>query len=97
MAAYLIVRMHADDPSLLKPYQAATPAIVAKYGGKFLVRGGQTVSLEGPEESRRIVVIEFPSLAEAEAYYRSPEYTEAHKLREGVAEAEFIAVAGVAP
>jgi uncharacterized protein (DUF1330 family) len=95
MPAYIIVRMHVDEPALMKPYQQATPAVVAKYGGRFLARGGATVTLEGPEESRRIVIIEFPTMEDAQAYYQSPEYTAAHKLREGVAVAEFIAVAGL--
>jgi uncharacterized protein (DUF1330 family) len=95
MSAYLIVRVDAKDPALLKDYQAATPAIVARYGGRFLARGGATVTLEGPTESRRIVIIEFPSLADAQTYYHSPEYTAAHKLREAFATCEFVAVEGV--
>ncbi|MHC4540451.1 MAG: DUF1330 domain-containing protein [Planctomycetota bacterium] len=53
------------------------------------------MTLEGPPESRRIVIIEFPELSDAEAFYNSPEYSEARKLREGVAVADFIAVDGV--
>jgi uncharacterized protein (DUF1330 family) len=95
MSAYLIIRMQADDPSLLKNYQLATPPIIEKYHGRFLARGGPLVTLEGPPESRRIVIIEFPDLATAQAFYHSPEYAQAHKLREGIAQAEFIAVAGL--
>jgi uncharacterized protein (DUF1330 family) len=95
MAAYLIARVKVDDVSLLKDYLAATPPIVKKYHGRFIARGGSTLTLEGPEESRRIVVIEFPTLSDAEAFYRSPEYSQVRKLREGVAVAEFIAVDGV--
>lgn len=95
MPAYLIARVQATDPSRLKEYMAATPAIIAKYGGRFLARGGTTVTLEGAAESRRIVIIEFPDLTGAEAYYRSPEYTEARRLRDGAAVAEFIAIEGV--
>lgn len=95
MPAYLIARVDVDDPALLKDYQAATPPIIAKYGGRFVARGGATVTLEGPIESRRVVIIEFPSLSDAEAYYRSPEYSEARERRERVAVAELIAVDGV--
>lgn len=73
----------------------ATPPIIAKYRVKFIARGGQTVTFEGPAESRRIVLIEFPDLADAQAFYNSPEYSQARKLREGIAIAEFIAVEGV--
>jgi len=93
--AYIIVRLKADDPGLLKDYQAVTPGIIAKYKGRFIARGGQVVTLEGPAEPRRIVIIEFPELTDAEAFYHSQEYREARRLREGIAEAEFIAVEGL--
>jgi uncharacterized protein (DUF1330 family) len=95
MPAYLIIRLAASEPALLKDYQAATPPIIAQYGGKFIARGGTVKTFEGPEESRRIVLIEFPSLSDAEAFYHSPEYTQARKLREDYATAEFIAVDGI--
>lgn len=95
MPAYLVIRISTDAPETLKDYQLATPAIIAQYHGKFLARGGKTVTLEGPAETRRVVIIEFPTLAEAEAFYHSPEYTQARTLRDGIAVAEFIAVAGV--
>lgn len=95
MAAYLIARVEVEDITLLKDYLAATPPIIEKYHGKFMARGGTTITFEGPEETRRIVLIEFPSLSDAEAFYHSREYEKARKLREGVAVAEFIAVDGV--
>jgi uncharacterized protein (DUF1330 family) len=95
MAAYMMIRIEVDDPSRLKDYQAAAPAIVEKYHGRFIVRGGATVTLEGPPESRRMVVIEFPELSDAEAFYHSPEYAEARKLREGVGVFECVAVDGI--
>ena len=95
MAAYMIARVDVEDISLLRDYLAATPPVIEKYHGKFIARGGTTVTLEGPEETRRIVVLEFPSLADVKAFYHSPEYTEVRKLREGVAVGEFIAVDGV--
>lgn len=95
MAAYIVARVDVDDPALLKDYLAATPPIIAKYRGRFIVRGGSTVTFEGPSESRRIVIIEFPSMADAEAFYNSEEYSEVRKLRESVSVAEFIAVDGI--
>ena len=95
MPAYIVARVDVDDPALLMPYQAATSPILEKYRGRFLARGGPTVTLEGPLEPRHIVIIEFPELTDAEAFYHSPEYTEARKLRDGVAVIEFIAVDGV--
>ncbi len=95
MAAYIIVRMHVTDMEQYKEYTKAAPDVVAQYGGRFIVRGGATVTLEGPEEKDRIVVLEFPSLDQAKAFYGSEEYTAAIKLREGAVTAQFIAVAGV--
>lgn len=94
MPAYLIVKVSVDDPAKLKAYQEATPSIIAQYKGKFIVRGGATVTMEGPEDKRRTVILEFPGLAEAEAYYHSPEYSEARKLREGIGNFEVIIVDG---
>jgi uncharacterized protein (DUF1330 family) len=95
MPAYIVARVDVRDPELLRNYLAATPSVVEKYRGRFIVRGGSTVTLEGPTELRRIVIIEFPDLADAEAFYKSPEYSEARKLRDNIAVAEFIAVDGI--
>ncbi len=54
MAAYLVVYITVSNPEQIKKYQAVTPAAIAKYGGRFLVRGGPKVTVEGPEEQRRI-------------------------------------------
>ncbi len=94
MSAYIIARVEVEDPYLLKEYMTITPPIVKRYRGRFIARAGDTVTLEGPEETRRIVLLEFPSLSDAKAFYNSQEYTEARKLREDVAVAEFIAVDG---
>ena len=95
MAGYLIARVTVTDPEKYQNYTAVTPGLIAKYGGRFLVRGGETVTLEGPEATERIVVVEFESLERAQAMYRSDEYQAAIKLRAGAATAQFIAVAGV--
>ena len=95
MPAYIVARVDVAEPALLKDYLATTPPIIEKYRGRFIVRGGSTVTLEGPIESRRIVIIEFPDMADAEAFYNSEEYLQARKLRDSVAVAEFIAVDGI--
>ena len=95
MAGYIIARVNVTDPEKYKDYIAVTPGLIAKHGGRFIVRGGETATLEGPEETGRIVVIEFESLEQAKAMYESEEYQAAIKLRAGAATAQFIAVAGV--
>ena len=95
MAAYLIARLSIRDPAAYSEYTARTPAIIAQYGGRFLVRGGPTETLEGATCSERVVVVEFPSMEVARAYYNSPEYQAAKSLRTPVSEAELILVPGV--
>jgi uncharacterized protein (DUF1330 family) len=95
MAAYMIARINVTDMDRYNQYIKVTPGIIAKYGGRFIVRGGETVTLEGPEEKWRIVVVEFPDLEKAKEFYYSPEYTDAKKIREGAALAQFIAIEGV--
>ena len=95
MVAYVIIRIKTEDPTLLKEYQKVAPAIIEKYNGKFLARGGQVVTLEGEEEQRRVVIIEFPSLEQAKTFYNSSEYLAAIELRKGVAVAEITAIEGL--
>jgi len=95
MPAYVIIRIQAPEPERLKEYQSVAPAIIDKYRGKILARGGEVLSLEGPEENRRIVIIEFDSLDAAQLFYHSGEYQAAIELRKGIAEFEMIAVDGI--
>lgn len=95
MAAYMIARVNVTDWDQYNEYIKVTPGVIAKYDGRFIVRGGEMVTLEGPEEKWRIVVVEFPNLAKAKEFYYSPEYTDAKKIREGAALAQFVAISGV--
>jgi uncharacterized protein (DUF1330 family) len=97
MPAYIIARVEVTDPERYREYTTATPAAIARFGGKFIVRGGEVLTLEGPRETRRVVIIEFPNLERAKAFYNSPEYTAARKLREGAAEGQFLAIDGWTP
>ena len=95
MNAYVIAKVKVTDWDRYKEYMKLTPATIEKFGGKFVARGGQMVTLEGPETTERIVLIEFTSLEKAREWYRSKEYGEAKKKREGAAIASFIAIEGV--
>ncbi|MCK5256773.1 MAG: DUF1330 domain-containing protein [Deltaproteobacteria bacterium] len=95
MAAYLLARVEVTDWDRYKEYTKKTPGAIAKYGGKFIVRAGDMVTLEGPEETRRVVLIEFPSFEKAKEFYYSQEYQEAKKLRAGAATGQFLAIDGV--
>ena len=61
MAAYMIVEVETTDEALMAEYRKHTPGAVAKFGGKFIVRGGKTRTLEGGWKPSRIVVLEFPT------------------------------------
>jgi uncharacterized protein (DUF1330 family) len=94
MPAYVIVESDVTDPEQYKHYMAATPAAVASGGGRFIVRGGETVTLEGDWQPKRIVVVEFDDLEAAQHWYASQEYQAAKAHREGAATLRVIAVAG---
>jgi uncharacterized protein (DUF1330 family) len=95
MPAYWVARSKINDAVEYKKYTDRVPAIIAKFGGKVLARGGRYQILEGPEKFQRFVVIEFPSLEQAVACQRSPEYQEAAAVRRGGAgEVELVIVEG---
>lgn len=93
--AYLIGRIRVTDPDAYRGYVTRTPAAVAAQGGRFIVRGGEVATLEGPDEDRRIVIIEFPSRDALDAFWNSDAYAEAKTFRLDAAEVEAIAVAGI--
>jgi uncharacterized protein (DUF1330 family) len=93
--AYLLVQVDVTHPEQYAEYAKLSPGIIAKYGGRFLARAGRTVTLEGPPARSRVVVVEFPDLQRAQAFYHSPEYTAARKVREGAGDAQFVVVEGL--
>lgn len=94
--AYWIGHVTVDDPAAYQAYREANAVAFAKYGARFLVRGGAQTVVEG-DLRPRAVVIEFPSLQAAEDCYRSPEYQAALALREPVSTADIAIVVGVDP
>ena len=94
MPAYVIARVEVADWDKYREYIKVVPGVIAQYGGRVLARSGEVVSLEGPEETRRIVILEFPSMADAAAWYSSPEYQKARELRAGCATGALIALDG---
>ena len=94
MPAYLVVHADVKDWEAYREYMRHTPRVIQKYGGRFIARGGEMVCLEGAEDTRRIVLIEFPSLEHAQRFYHSDEYTQVKRLREGAGAAQFVAIEG---
>ena len=95
MAAYVLARVHVTNWEKYREYMNVTPMVIEKYGGKFIARGGEVETLEGPQETQRVVLIEFPTLDKAKEFYNSPEYQEARKLRAGAATGQLLAIDGV--
>ncbi len=95
--AYVIGEVNVTDAQTYKTYAAKTSPIVAKFGGIYIARGGQTVPVEGTGPAGRIVVIEFPSLAAAKAFEASADYLKVAPIRQRSSTGRFFIVEGTAP
>ena len=95
MAGYLIVDVRVTDAAAYERYKAAVGPTLVPFGGRALVRGGRVDTLEGDWSPSRIVVIEFPSMEKAKAWWSSEEYAPLKKLRQSAATTRLIAVEGV--
>lgn len=97
MAAYVIVEVTIHDNELYERYKKLAPAAVAAYEGRFVVRGGQAEALEGDWQPQRVVVLQFPSVEKAKAWWASPKYTPAKQIRQKAATTKMLVVEGVLP
>lgn len=95
-AAYVVVQIAIDDPEAYERYKALAPPSIAAYGGRYVVRGGDSEVLEGTWRPPRLVVLEFPSAAQARAWWESPEYAPAKALRQHCARTEMLLIEGSA-
>ena len=82
MSAYLIANVEVKNTEKFRDYLEATPSIIKKYGGIFLVRGGDFEIYEGNWNPKRLVLVEFESMQKARQFYNSPEYTAIKDLRQ---------------
>ena len=94
MAAYLLVDIEVTDPGPYEDYRRQVPPSVEKYGGKYLVRGGELETLEGDWIPKRLVVLEFPSLEKAKQWYDSEEYRPLKELRAKATNSKMVLVEG---
>ncbi|MEO1091311.1 MAG: DUF1330 domain-containing protein [Pseudomonadota bacterium] len=97
MAAYLIAIVEITDAAAYAIYRTGVPAIVAAYGGRFLVRGGPQDVREGEWPGGRTVVIEFPDRTAAARFYDSAEYQAILPIRVGASRSNLILVEGIEP
>jgi uncharacterized protein (DUF1330 family) len=95
MAAYVISDLSPRDAEALQIYRARAAPTIAQYGGRYLARFGAIETLEGSWHPQMLVVIEFPTVEQARAWYRSPEYAEALAVRDQALSRNLILVDGV--
>jgi uncharacterized protein (DUF1330 family) len=94
MAAYVISDLTPRDPDALLTYRTRAAAAIAQYGGRYLARFGEIETLEGDWQPKMLVIVEFPSMEQARAWYRSPEYAEALAVRDEALSRNLILVDG---
>jgi uncharacterized protein (DUF1330 family) len=92
---YVVAEVDVHDPEGFAAYRAAVPAVIAQYGGRYVARGGSIVGVEGNSPTGRIVIVEFPSLAQAEAFVNAPEYAPVAAIRHRTSTSRLFLVEGV--
>ncbi len=93
MSAYVIVEIEVDDPDGYAEYRPLAAASVARHGGRYIARGGETAVVEG-QWSSRIVVLEFDTLSAARTWYHSDDYQACLPIRHRTSRGRMIAVEG---
>jgi uncharacterized protein (DUF1330 family) len=96
MSAYVIANIRITDAARYEEYKRLSTIAINAYGAQVCVRGGEVTVLEGDGPDGRVVLLEFPSVAAALAWYDGPAYREARALRAQVARARMYVVDGVA-
>ena len=98
MKAYVIVNVDVHDKDRYPEYVKMAPVSIQAHGGRYIARGGRTEKLEGSAwEPKRVVLLEFPSYEQAQAWWSSQMYAEPKKLRQACARTEMILVEGCDP
>ena len=95
MAAYIYANVEVTDPVAYETYRTEVPGLIAAHGGRYLVRGGAVMVLEGTALARRQVILEFPDMAHLQAFYRSPDYQRLMAVRQGASTGTLFAIEGV--
>lgn len=97
MAVYFVVDVTIHDPQSYAEYSRQVGPMVARYGGRFLVRGGATETIEGDWSPQRFVIIDFADADKFRAWYDSPEYSTVRAIRFNASNAQAILAHGVGP
>ncbi len=94
MTAYMIAQVNVTDPEKFEEYRALVPATLEKYGGEYIVRGGEMAVLEGDMPYPRLVVIRFPDMDAIKRWHASEEYAGALEMRQAASDSVLVAVDG---
>jgi uncharacterized protein (DUF1330 family) len=94
MAGYVIAEVEVIDPQGFEEYRQLVPASIEKYGGRYVARGGQTETLEGQWQPKRLVILQFDSVERAKQWWASEEYREAKAVRQRTAISNLVIVEG---
>jgi uncharacterized protein (DUF1330 family) len=95
VTGYLIAHLDVTDPEGFEAYRANVPAVIAQYGGRYLIRGGAVEAVEGDWAIPRLVVLAFDSVAQARRFYDSPEYQAILPLRLNASKGTVVFAEGV--
>ena len=95
MAAYIIADVEITDPAAYEGYKPLASAALEKYGARILVRGGAVEPAEGGWAPKRLVILEFPSMAALKRFYDSPEYVKARAIRQKASKSKLIFAEGI--
>jgi uncharacterized protein (DUF1330 family) len=95
VAAYVIADVDVKDPVRYEDYRKMVLPTITAFGGRFLARGGKADTLEGPWHPKRVVIVEFPSVERAQAWWASSEYAEAKALRQATSHGSLVVIEGV--
>jgi uncharacterized protein (DUF1330 family) len=93
--AFVIANITILDPIRYEDYKRMVGATLVPFGGRFIVRGGATQVLEGDWRPGRLVLLEFPSVERARAWWNSPEYAAARDVRQATSTGTLIILEGV--
>jgi uncharacterized protein (DUF1330 family) len=94
MKAYLVLDFAVRDLPGFMPYVAAIPAHIARHGGRYIVQGAIPTPMEGDWTPERMVILEFPARANAEAFLSDPEIQDLFKLRHDTTVSRLVLVDG---
>lgn len=95
MPAYIVVDIEIHDADTYAAYRELAPASITEHGGRYLARGGRTEPLEGTWTPSRFVILEFPTLQQARAWWESSAYADAKRLRQECATTQMLLVEGL--